>query len=253
MWLLWKYRPNLECFGFWHHSICSDGSVSRPNSTIFRLMIPCDGETLSSECYSRRSILLNFIIFHPHNWKNSSCPLCPTPNDNGVATVIHWILKCGLEKINFHDLENISRHYVPTAQKQRKVNKNFVRSFNRFQDNGVWQFVSITTDRIVTKYSCCPAPYYDIIFTITFTRNSGFYVSYLIIPCVLLSALTLLVFWLPPDCGEKLTLSITNLLAMVVFQQLIAETMPPTADESPLLGRYVFAFVICNWTKSCCK
>ena len=52
--LPWKYRPILECFGFWHHrtyTLCSDGSVSRPNTTILRLMIPYEGETLSSECY----------------------------------------------------------------------------------------------------------------------------------------------------------------------------------------------------------
>ena len=49
-----------------------------------------------------------------------------------------------------------------------------------------------------------------------------------------------MVFFLPPECGEKLTLSITNLLAMVVFQQLIAETMPPTGDDSPIIGKFGF-------------
>ena len=42
--------------------LSSDGSVSRPNYIIFRLMIPCEGETLSSEGYSRRSIFSNFLF-----------------------------------------------------------------------------------------------------------------------------------------------------------------------------------------------
>ncbi|XP_072014930.1 acetylcholine receptor subunit beta-like [Amphiura filiformis] len=58
----------------------------------------------------------------------------------------------------------------------------------------------------------------------------------MVLPCLLLSILSLLVFYLPPDCGEKLTLSITNLLALVVFQQIIAENMPPSSDDSPLIG-----------------
>ena len=49
--------------------------------------------------------------------------------------------------------------------------------------------------------------------------------------------MSLLVFYLPPDCGEKLTLSITNLLALVVFQQIIAENMPPSGDDSPIIGK----------------
>ena len=49
-----------------------------------------------------------------------------------------------------------------------------------------------------------------------------------------------MVFYLPPDCGEKLTLSITNLLALVVFQQMISETMPPSSDDAPILGKDLF-------------
>ena len=50
-----------------------------------------------------------------------------------------------------------------------------------------------------------------------------------------------MVFYLPPDCGEKLTLSITNLLALVVFQQMISETMPPSGDDAPILGNQVLS------------
>ena len=46
-----------------------------------------------------------------------------------------------------------------------------------------------------------------------------------------------MVFYLPSDCGEKLTLSITNLLALVVFQQVISDSMPPNGDEPPILGK----------------
>ena len=110
-------------------------------------------------------------------------------------------------------------------------------TFHRFLNNGVWKFISFKTRREVITYPCCPTPYYELVYTLIFRRDSSFYVAYLILPCVFLSALSLLVFYLPPDCGEKLTLSITNLLALVVFQQLIAETMPPSGEGSPIIGK----------------
>ena len=96
----------------------------------------------------------------------------------------------------------------------------------------------VRTKRIMHIYLCCPEPYPMIIFRLVFSRYSQFYISYMILPCVFLSVLSLLVFYLPPECGEKLTLSITNLLALVVFQQIIAENIPPSADDSPVIGKY---------------
>lgn len=45
-----------------------------------------------------------------------------------------------------------------------------------------------------------------------------------------------LVFCLPPESGEKVSLGVTVLLAMTVYQLLIAETIPPTSEVIPLIG-----------------
>ena len=108
----------------------------------------------------------------------------------------------------------------------------------RYADNGVWDMVAVRAKRIVYTYLCCPEPYPNIVYRLVFSRYSEFYIYYMVLPCLFLSVLSLLVFYLPPDCGEKLTLSITNLLALVVFQQIIAENMPPSADDSPVVGKY---------------
>jgi len=51
-----------------------------------------------------------------------------------------------------------------------------------------------------------------------------------------MSALTLLVFVLPPDGGEKVALGVTVLLAVSVFMLAIAEKLPETSDHIPLIG-----------------
>ena len=98
--------------------------------------------------------------------------------------------------------------------------------------------VAALAKREVYTYLCCPEPYPQLRYRLVFKRYPEFYIYYLILPCFFLSALSLLSFYLPPDCGEKLTLSITNLLALVVFQQIIAENMPPSGDDSPLIGKH---------------
>ena len=61
----------------------------------------------------------------------------------------------------------------------------------------------------------------------------------MIIPCVSLSFLTVLVFYLPSECGEKITLCISILLSLTVFFLLLAEIIPPTSVVVPLLGKYL--------------
>ncbi|CAF4404174.1 unnamed protein product, partial [Rotaria magnacalcarata] len=43
----------------------------------------------------------------------------------------------------------------------------------------------------------------------------------LVIPCINIAFLTILVFYLPSDCGEKLTLSISIFVALQVFYLLL--------------------------------
>lgn len=91
--------------------------------------------------------------------------------------------------------------------------------------------------RTVTQYACCPEPYVDITFTIHIRRRTLYYGFNLIIPCMIISSMTLLGFTLPPDSGEKLTLGVTILLSLTVFMLQLAEAMPPTSDAVSIIGK----------------
>ena len=88
-------------------------------------------------------------------------------------------------------------------------------------------------------YACCEEPYPDVRFTIIIRRKTLYYLFNIIFPCLWLTILSLLGFWLPPDSGEKITLGITVLLAFSVFMLLIAESMPATSEFVPLIGQCV--------------
>lgn len=56
------------------------------------------------------------------------------------------------------------------------------------------------------RYECCQEPYPDVTFTVVMRRRTLYYGLNLLIPCVLISTLALLVFLLPADSGEKISL-----------------------------------------------
>uniref|UniRef100_A0AAV2LV84 Neuronal acetylcholine receptor subunit alpha-7-like n=1 Tax=Knipowitschia caucasica TaxID=637954 RepID=A0AAV2LV84_KNICA len=107
-----------------------------------------------------------------------------------------------------------------------------------YTPNGEWDLVEvpgIKTDRI---YPCCPEPYPDITYTVVMRRRTIYYGLNLLLPCIIISILALLVFMLPADSGEKISLGITVLLSLSVFMLLVADTMPATSDSVPLIAQY---------------
>ena len=94
-----------------------------------------------------------------------------------------------------------------------------------------WQVYGITVRNATMKR------YLWLIFQINMKRNYQFYVNHMIFPFSILSFLTLFVFWLPPDSGEKVTLTITILLALTVFLQLISDYTPKASSNLPIIGK----------------
>ncbi|CAF0836400.1 unnamed protein product [Adineta ricciae] len=85
----------------------------------------------------------------------------------------------------------------------------------------------------------------EFVCKLSIRRKTLFYTVNLIIPTVLISFLSIFVFYLPTDAGEKMTLSISILLALVVFLLLISKILPPTSTVIPLIAKYLlFTFIM---------
>lgn len=107
-----------------------------------------------------------------------------------------------------------------------------------------WDILSIAAQKNVKYYACCVEPYIDIYFNITIRRKTLFYLVNLIIPCVNISFLSILVFYLPSSSGEKIALGIYVLVALLVFYLLLIELIPATSLVIPLLGKYLLFTLI---------
>ncbi|TRY98908.1 hypothetical protein DNTS_032003 [Danionella cerebrum] len=113
-----------------------------------------------------------------------------------------------------------------------------------YWESGEWALVSADASYNLKKYECCSEEYADITFSFIIRRLPLYYMINLIIPCLLISCLTVLVFYLPSDCGEKVTMCISVLLALTVFLLLITEIIPSTSLVIPLIGEYLLFIMI---------
>ena len=129
-----------------------------------------------------------------------------------------------------------------------------------YVNSGTWDiiecpgFINYTFDDVEGHHKAL------ITFTLRIRRKTLFYTVNLIIPCVLISFLSVCVFYLPADAGEKMTmcisiagiprvgnprLCISILLALVVFLLLVSKILPPTSITIPLIAKYLlFTFIM---------
>lgn len=109
-----------------------------------------------------------------------------------------------------------------------------------FRLNGEWELVRTSAEWKENLLACCPNTRYPYVeFMLHLRRRQAFYVMNVIVPCSLLSVLVLIVFCLPPDAGEKISLGISVVLAIIVFLLTVAETIPRTSLHVPVMGLYI--------------
>ncbi|KAM4694890.1 acetylcholine receptor subunit gamma [Discoglossus pictus] len=110
-----------------------------------------------------------------------------------------------------------------------------------FTENGEWAIKHMPAKKIINHHlSPDDLNYQEIVFFLIIQRKPLFYIINIIVPCVLISSVSVLVYFLPAKAGgQKCTVSINILLAQTVFLFLIAQKIPETSTAVPLIVKYL--------------
>ncbi|KAI0985364.1 hypothetical protein GJ496_010102 [Pomphorhynchus laevis] len=113
-------------------------------------------------------------------------------------------------------------------------NRRFI-TLNEYMSSGSWDVIGcpgiIEYRENQTRVS--------MVYKIMLRRKSLFYVINLLIPVMITGLLSVIIFHLPSDGGEKITMCISVLLSISVFLVLFGRLLPHTSTI-PLLSKYVF-------------
>ena len=110
---------------------------------------------------------------------------------------------------------------------------------SNFREHSSWKLLSANTT-VDNKYS------YEskIYFTLELQRKPLYYVTNILLPVILLCGLVIGVFLIPVESGEKISYSVTILLAMSVFLSIVSTILPRNSDDVCLLAVYLLINLI---------
>ncbi|NXY79922.1 ACHD protein, partial [Glareola pratincola] len=112
-------------------------------------------------------------------------------------------------------------------------------------NNGEWEIIHRPARKnIHPENPLESSEHQDITFYLIIKRKPLFYVINIVTPCILIAFMAILVFYLPADSGEKMTLVISVLLAQSVFLLLISQRLPATSHAIPLIGKYLLFIML---------
>jgi len=130
--------------------------------------------------YSGNVTWLSMAIFR------SSCSIdvkyFPYDVQNCTMSFASW--SHGIDQLNLlsHSNEGDVTNYVPSSE---------------------WELLQYKPRRQFVKFSCCPDDVPFMKYDIVIKRRPLFYVFNMVMPCILITLVALLGFYMPPESGEK--------------------------------------------------
>ncbi|GAB5576090.1 acetylcholine receptor subunit epsilon isoform X3 [Prionailurus iriomotensis] len=181
-----------------------------------------------------------YVYWLPPAIFRSSCPISVTyfPFD--------W-QNCSLK---FSSLKYTAKEITLSLKQEEKEGRSYPvewiiidpEGFTGAEKNGEWEIVHRPARINVDPGVPLDSPgHQDVTFYLIIRRKPLFYIINILVPCVLISFMINLVFYLPADKtgGEKTSMAISVLLAQSVFLLLISKRLPATSMAIPLIGKFL--------------
>ena len=189
------------------------------------------------------------------NWITSSFKTKISIYNDGTN---YWLSPIDFESsCNFHvqnfpfDEQLCSITFGPWSDDVSKISLHEVNNpivTNQYTENGEWLIDHVSQRVQLSYYKCCPRPFSDLKINLVLKRKPSFYVVNSIVPALFLIVLIIVGHRLPPQCGERITLTIMICLTSIVMMEYTNSKVLPQTPHVSLLGKI---FLILTILSSC--
>ncbi|EUB63615.1 Neuronal acetylcholine receptor subunit alpha-2 [Echinococcus granulosus] len=138
------------------------------------------------------------------------------------------------------DQQNCKFKFGPWTYDAARTNITFYNNsdgwfLNDYEESPEWELLATKAVFTGFKYQCCAEIYPDITFQLVIKRQPAFYNYVIILPCFLLSSLTLVLFCLPAETPAKMQLGMTMFQAFNFLLLILTQSIPSGASSFPLI------------------
>ncbi|KAK2152334.1 hypothetical protein LSH36_331g01037 [Paralvinella palmiformis] len=152
---------------------------------------------------------------------------------NGMVTWIpggQWKTECQVNLVAFPFDEQrcqvIFTNWVhKTAILYNMRTPGYVR-LDGYSPNSEWELLNASSAVMIRTYNADEENVFELptaSFMVELRRSSGYYVLNVLIPTLTLSLISVLMFWLPPECGERVSFGITILLSFSFIMLMMSD------------------------------
>ncbi|XP_064611634.1 acetylcholine receptor subunit alpha-like 2 [Liolophura sinensis] len=110
--------------------------------------------------------------------------------------------------------------------------------------NVEWEIERTSAEQVVLIYDAYDGDYPTLFFNITLARRRIFFLMNVLIPAISESLLCNLVFLVPSESGERMSLAITVLLSYAVFLGVTMESLPRSSVNVSIMTLYMLVVLM---------
>ncbi|CAF2081197.1 unnamed protein product [Rotaria magnacalcarata] len=204
---------------------------------------PVDYGGLATVCLPADSIwtpdvvLYNYADERLKDWREISAVIQNTGDILYVPATMQFSV-CFLDITKFpYDIHQCSLKYRSWTYDFSKVVLSFKDNIpgldmTAYLNSNEWKVIPLEAKKTITNDT-----FSLLTFTMIIQRKGGLYGYILILPCLLLSAATMVVFWIPPESPAKMILTISIFSGLFLLLLLLAESIPG-GGGTPQIGYY---------------
>ncbi|UJR15702.1 hypothetical protein I4U23_002635 [Adineta vaga] len=176
-------------------------------------------------------VLYNYADERLKDWREISAVIQSTGDVLYVPAIMQFSI-CFLDITNFpFDIHQCSLEYRSWTYDNTKVELEFKDNkpsmdMTAYIVSNEWKI-----DQLEAQKSLANGTFSILNYTLIIERKGGLYGYILILPCLLLSAATMVVFWIPPESPAKMILTVSIFSGLFLLLLLLAESMPSMNEK----------------------